>query len=120
MTGRRWIPVLIVLVPLLGYPIAMLGGGGPRFPTRAECVHPAVEGAPVDLVYGRLDDPVDAARLRDRVVAVGFTGTEAVADGCGRWKVVLENVPSLEVAREVQEEARSVELSPTLELGSGT
>ena len=119
MTGRLWAAVVVVLVPLLAYPIVTLSGGAPRFPTRDECAHPAVEGAPVDIVYGRLDDPLEASRLRDRVVAVGFIGTEAVADGCGRWKVVLENVPSLEVAREVQEEAKGVDLSPTLELGSG-
>jgi hypothetical protein len=110
--------VAIVLVSLLGYPLATLAGGSPRFPSRQECVRSAVEGQPVDAVFGRFDDPTSAVEARDRVVGVGFIGTEALPDGCGRWKVVLEGVPSLETAREVQNEAATVDLRPTLELGS--
>ena len=108
----------IVLVPLLGYPLVTLAGGSPRFPSRDECVRSPVEGQPVDVVFGRFDDPEVAAETSDRVVAVGFIGTEALPDGCGRWKVVLEGVPSLETAREIQAEAATVDLRPTLELGS--
>ena len=64
------------------------------------------------------DGPEAAATFRDRVLSVGFSGTEMLADGCGRWKVVLEDVPSVEIAREVQAEAATVDLSPTLELAS--
>jgi hypothetical protein len=110
--------VAIVVVPLLGYPLVTLAGGSPRFPSREECVRPPVEGKPVDVIFGRFDDPELAAETRDRVVAVGFTGTEARPDGCGRWKVVLEDVPSLETSREIQAEAATVDLRPTLELGS--
>ena len=78
---------------------------------------PAVEGEPVDVVYGRFDSPVEAAELRERVLTVGLTGTETRFDGCGRWEVVLEDVPSLEIARGVQEGAATVDLQPTLELG---
>ena len=119
MTARVSVAAAIVLVPLLGYPLVTLAGGSPRFPSRAECIHSAVEGASVDVVFGRFDDPRTADDERDRVVGAGFTGTEAVPDGCGRWKVVLESVPSLEIAREVQAEAGSVDLFPTFELGSG-
>jgi hypothetical protein len=108
----------IVLVPLLGYPIVTLARGTPRFPSSEECVRPAVDGRPVDLVFGRFDDPAEATALRERVLSVGFEGTQMLPDGCGRWKVVLLNVPSVDIAREVQAEAATVDLAPTLELGS--
>ena len=94
MTQQFRLAVVIVLVAALGYPLVVLASGSPRFPTRDECIVPAVEGQPVDLVFGRFDDPGSASDLAGRVVAVGFTGTESAPDGCGRWKVVLENVPS--------------------------
>jgi hypothetical protein len=118
MTARVWAAAATVLIPLVGYPLVTLARGSPRFPTRQECERPAVEGRPVDIVYGRFDDPNSAVAARDGILAVGFTGTEALPDGCGRWKVVLEGVPSLEIAREVQAEAATVDLMPTLELGS--
>lgn len=117
MARRRRLAVAIVIVPLVAYAAATLAGGAPRFPSQDECVRAPVDGQPVDVVYGRLDDPSSAAELRDRVVAVGFIGVEAQPDGCGRWEVVLEGVPSLEIAREVQREAQTVDLAPTLELG---
>ena len=120
MTRRLWWAVAIVAVAIVAYPLVTLASGSPRFPTRDECVRPAVEGQPVDIVFGRVDSPVEAAELRDRVIAVGFVGTESLGDGCGRWEVVLEGVPSIDVGRQVQEEAASVELDTTLELGSGT
>ena len=118
MSTRAWVVVAIVFVPLVGYPLVTLASGGARFSGPDECAPAAVEGQPVDVVYGRFDDPDTAAAFRDRVLSVGFAGTEMLGDGCGRWKVVLRNVPSLEIAREVQAEAATVDLSPTLELGS--
>ncbi len=117
--GRVAVAAAIVLVPLLGYPLVTLAGGSPRFPSPEECVRLPLEGKPVDLVFGRFDDPDSAVELRDRALSVGFIGTEALADGCGRWKVVLENVPTVAVAREIQEEAATVDLRPTLELAAG-
>jgi len=119
VSPRLVLVVAIVAVPLLVYPIVSVTGGGPRFPTRGECVHAPVDGQPVDVVWGRYDDPRDAAESRDRVVGVGFIGTEVLPDGCGRWKVVLEDVPGLEVGRELVEEAERVDLHPTLEFASG-
>lgn len=120
MTGRVAVAVAIVLVPLLGYPLVTLAGGSPRFPgPGGECVRPAVEGQPVDVVFGRFDHPDAAANFLDRVVGVGFAGTQVRFDGCGHWKVVLENVPSVEIGREIQEEATTVDVETTLEQGSG-
>jgi hypothetical protein len=119
MTKRSWLAVAIVAVSLVAYPLATVAGGAPKFPTRADCVHAAVEGEPVNIVFGRFDSPLEAKALRHRVVAAGFIGTEVIADGCGRWEAVLQNVPSLEIARKVEDETRTVGLSPTLELGTG-
>jgi hypothetical protein len=118
MRARVLLVVGIVAVPLLAYPLVSVTGGVPRFPTRGECVHAPVDGQPVDVVWGRYDDPRDATEFRAHVVGVGFLGTEALPDGCGRWKVVLEDVPSLEVGREIAREAEAVDLHPTLELAS--
>jgi|APDOM4702015248_1054824.scaffolds.fasta_scaffold161108_2 hypothetical protein len=113
--GRLALAAAVVLVPLLGYPSAVLVGGAPRFPTRAECARPAGASGPVDVVFGRFDTPDAADALRDRALAVGFVGTKTLADGCGRYKVVLTGVPSIEVGREIQAEAAPVQLAPRLE-----
>jgi len=115
MTRRLALVVAIVVVPLTVYPLVTIAGGSPRFPDRSECIHGVVNGDPVDIVYGRFESPADAEDLRDRVVDTGFTGTEVLPDGCGRFKVVYENVPSLDVAQQVQEEARKAGFEPTLE-----
>jgi hypothetical protein len=116
MRSRLLLVAALVGVPLVLYPLVTVAGGSPRFPTRAECARPAVEGQPVQVVWGRFEDPGEARELRDSVVAVGFIGTEVVPDGCGLLKVSLDGVPSLEVAREIVAEAETVDLYPTLEL----
>lgn len=118
MNRRVGAAVAIVVVPFVAYVVLSLSDGAPRFPTRGECIRPPVEGQAVGVVFGRTDDPISAAELRDRAVSVGFLGVESVPDGCGRWKVVLEGVPDVEIAREVQQEAASVDLDTSLERGS--
>ena len=118
MTPRSRLVVTIVLVPLLVYPLVSVSGGAPRFPTRGECVRAPVEGRPIALVWGRYGDPATAEAARARVIKVGVVGTEVLPDGCGLWKVELDGVPSLEVAHEIQREADTVDLHPTLELDS--
>ena len=118
MTRSQWAAIAIVAVAALGYPVVTLAGGSPRFPSEEECVVEPVPGEPVDLVWGRFDDPVSSAEFAEQVISVGFKGTESLGDGCGRWKVVLEDVPSIEIAREVQAEAATVDLSPTIERAS--
>lgn len=115
MTGRVGVAAAIVAVPLLGYPLVTVAGGSPPFP-RDECARPAVDGQPVEVVYGRFDHPDAAAGFRDRVLELGFQGTEVMFDGCGQWKVVLEGVPSVEIAHELQAEAATVDLHLTVEL----
>jgi len=109
----------IGLVPLLAYPLVQLAGGA-RFPSRSDCVPAAVEGEPANVVFGRFDDPATADRSLVQVLAVGFKGTRVLPDGCGRWRIALLNVPSVEIARQIQGEAAKVGLHPTLELASGS
>jgi hypothetical protein len=118
VSRRLWVAASVVAVPLLVYPVVYLAQGAPKCPTRAECVHPPADGSTVAVVFGRTEDPLDAGRLRDRVVSVGFKGTETVPDGCGLWKVLLDNVPNVTIARGIQDEAHTVGLQPTLERGS--
>jgi len=116
MTRGRLLPWAIVLVAALGYPLLVLAGGAPRFPSAAECVHPARADGDLEVVFGRTDSPTAAATLLDRVLAVGFKGSEVEPDGCGRWKVAVHGIPTLKVGGEVMAEARSVGLHPTLEV----
>lgn len=113
---HRLVPaVAAVVIPALAYPAFTLAGGAPPFPTRDECARPPIEGQPVDVVFGRFDHPDEAAARRDRALEVGFIGTEALPDGCGRWIAVLQDVPTRELGEEIQRQARSVDLDPMLE-----
>jgi hypothetical protein len=113
--NRRFVPWVIVLAVALAYPLAVLAGGGPSFPTAADCVHVAHADGDLEVVFGRFDSLTDAAALLNRVVAAGFEGSQVEPDGCGRWKVTVHGIPTLKVGAEVMAEARSVGLNPTLE-----
>ena len=106
---------LLVLVAALAYPVAVLSGGSPRFPTRAECIHPAKEGMPLEAVFGRFDLRVDAEARLQRVLAAGFKGTKIEDDGCGRLKVDVAGIPNLAVGHDLLKEVDKVGLTATLE-----
>ena len=76
---------------------------------------PPTAGSKVRVVFGYAETYPDADVLRDRVVDLGFEGTEVTQDGCGRLRVSLNGVPSLQVAGKVATEARQADLEPTLE-----
>lgn len=108
MTVRVGVAVAIVLVPLLGYPLATLAGGSPRFPTRDECGRLATADDPsFDVVYGRLGSREGAQTLLDQVSAIGFTGAELELDGCGQWKVFYDSIDSLEQGESLAEQVRA-------------
>jgi hypothetical protein len=118
VNGRLALATAIVVVPLVGYPLLTLTGGRPRFPTRAECAQGARPGnEPVEVVYGRFDDPVAANELLSRVVGLGFVGTELAFEPCGRWKVRYDSVASFEQALALAREAREAGLDPRVESG---
>lgn len=111
----RLAPWLIVAAVMLAYPVVTLAGGGADFPTRDECVRPAVEDGDIDAVFGYFDDEADAAELRDHALEVGFQGTEFEWNGCGRVRVAVGGIPTLAVGQEFVEQARGVGFEVTLE-----
>jgi hypothetical protein len=116
-TGLIVACVLVVAVPLLGYPAGLLARGGAVFPgSGSVCAPEAVPGRKVDVVFGRFAEMRDAVELGERARAVGFRGTEAVQDGCGRVVVRLHGVDSVEVGNEIRAEAATVGLHVKLEL----
>ena len=105
----------IVIAAALLYPLVVLAGGAPRFPDRGECVHPAKEGADLEAVFGRYAERGAANAVLQRVLKVGFKGSEIERDGCGSFKVVVHGIPTVAVGRELLAEARTVGLHATLE-----
>ena len=112
---RRLAPWAIVAMLALAYPAAALIGGAPRFPSRVECVRPATEDGDIDAAFGYFDSEGEAVVMRDRALGVGFVGTELEWNSCGRVRVAVGGIPTLEVGRAFVEEARSVGFDVTLE-----
>jgi len=113
--SRRLLPILLVLAAAIAYPVGIVSGGAPHFPQRSDCVHLSTKDGEIDAVFGRFDKRSDAvARLRV-VLGRGFTGSKIEGDGCGRLKIVVHGIPTLEVGRELATEARRVGLNVTLE-----
>jgi hypothetical protein len=96
----------IVAVPLMLYPVVSVGGA--RFPSRDDCARlpSGAPGEPLDVVYGRLGDPVAAADLRDALARGGFVGAEIAFDACGRWVVLYDPIDSLEQGQALAEQVR--------------
>ena len=124
LASARWLirtesgwPWLLVPVAALVYPLSNLAGGLPRFPTRSECIRPATEARAIEAVFGHLGSLQEAVGLRAKAARVGFQRVQVVHDGCGRYKVVIEGIPSLAVGRELLAEAQSVGLAGKLEGG---
>lgn len=114
----RLAPWLLVLGLLLVYPLVTMLEGGPTFPTRDDCVRPATSDGNIDAVFGYFDDELEAAAVRDRALGVGFTGTELAWNACGRVRVAVGGIPTLDVGREFVEQARGVGFDITLEQAS--
>jgi hypothetical protein len=112
---RRLGVLVVAIAVVLAYPVVNLSRGAPTFPSRDECVRPATENGEIDAVFGYFDDERAAASVRDRALAVGFTGTEMEWDGCGRVRVAVGGIPTLEVGYEFAQEARKVGFEVTLE-----
>ena len=103
---RRLAPWALILVGALAYPISVLAGGAPRFPSSAECRHPVVAGQEIEAVFGRFARADQAEALYRRVVGAGFSGTELKPDGCGFLEVAVHGIPSEDVGNGLVAEAR--------------
>lgn len=112
---RRLLPWAAILVAAFVYPLAVIAGGLPRFPSPAECVHPAVAGEQLEAVFGRFDRRDAASAMLKRVLAAGFSGSQVEPDGCGRLKVDVKGVPNVAVGESLAREAQKAGLRATLE-----
>lgn len=115
MTRRALVPWAAVMAVALAYPLGVLAGGGPRFPSPAECVRPATADGGLEVVFGRFERAADASAMLARVLGAGFKGSQVEPDGCGRLKVAVHGIPTLEVGRQVVDEARSVGIRARVE-----
>ena len=119
MTRRtvRLAAATIVVVPLVGYPAAVLADGA-RFPSTRDCVRLASPGAQgdLDLVFGRRNTPAEARQLLERVRGVGYVDAVLLQDGCGRWKVVYPHIDSYGQGASSAAESRGAGLAAWLEV----
>jgi len=113
--SRRLLPWIVLVVLALGYPLVVLGGGGPRFPSRGDCVRPATSDQNIEAVFGRFGTTAVAESMQRRAARSGFKNVQVESDGCGLFKVTLHGIPSLEVGREFIAEAQRVGFHPMLE-----
>jgi hypothetical protein len=121
---RAAVPWAIVVGAAVLYPASMLAGtsalrlpgGIPRFPGPEECVLEWSEGRPARLVFGYAESFQDALALRRRVREAGFREAGVAADGCGRARVFVDEVPADRGAlARLAERAEAVGLDPTVE-----
>jgi hypothetical protein len=113
--SRRLLVWVVLAVSTFGYPLVVLAGGAPRFPSRADCVHPATSGGHLEAVFGRFATRAAAESVQRRAARAGFKNIQIEPDGCGLLKVTLHGIPSLEVGRDFVAEARRVGFHPVLE-----
>ena len=116
-TAARYAAAAIVVVPLLGYPLAVRADRA-HFPSDADCVRKAAPGetADLDLVFGRRSTPAQAEELLARVRGVGYVDAEVRPDGCGRWKVLYDGITSYPQGASSAAEARRAGLDAWLEI----
>jgi hypothetical protein len=107
----------IVVVPLVGYPLAVAADGA-RFPSQDDCVRLAREGetAELDLVFGRRDTRDEADTLLEHVQGVGYVDAELRADGCERWVVLYDGIESYAQGASSRDEALGAGLEAWLEV----
>jgi hypothetical protein len=112
------VAAMVVLVPLLTYPLFAVAEGAPRFPTRDECAQVATGDAPdLDVVYGRFDDLAAADALLAEVTRIGFVGAVVELDACGRWKVAYDPIESFVQGEALAGQVRAAGFEARVELG---
>jgi hypothetical protein len=107
----------VVVLLLLGYPLATLAGGSPRFPDRSECARVATAtDSAIEVVYGRFDEVAAAETLLADVTKTGFVGAELKLDACARWKVSYDRVDAFDQAEALAEQVRAAGFEARVEL----
>ena len=92
----------------------MIASGAPRFPSRAECVKPALEDGDIEAVFGYFDSVQEASHRAGQSTRRRLSRTEIQANACGVVQVAVGGIPTLEVGRAFAEQARSVGFEVTL------
>jgi len=108
---RAW---LLIPVAALVYPVAVLAGGVPRFPTRDECLRPPHAGRELEAVFGRFTRQPAAEALLGHVRGLGFKSSFLEVDSCGMLSVAVRGIPTVQAGHGLIAEARGVGLRPTL------
>lgn len=108
--GAAFLVPVFTLVPVVGIVLF----AAPHINQRVTgCDPPASPDGPQMVVFSREPTYGAAQELLAAVVKVGFVEATIDFDGCGRLRVQTP-APSLEVARQIQAEARSVDLKTTI------
>jgi hypothetical protein len=81
---------------------------------RTLCDPPPAATSPAYVVFGYSSDYADALRLQSSVARRGFDGTTLGVDLCGRLRVQSGPLPTLDAARELQQQARAARLATSL------
>ena len=98
----RLAAAIVLVVPLLAYPLAVLASGRPTFPgDRGECAVAAHDGdeGRFEVVVAHLALIPDAEALRRRVLAAGVGDMKVEPDGCGWWKVTAYGIETYAAAQ---------------------
>ena len=89
--SRRLLVWIVLVASTLGYPLVVLGGGAPRFPSRADCVHPATSEGNVEaacfadeLMLEILDSGADPAKSDPHRLMLGAGGRSLAHDSKSR------------------------------------
>ncbi len=106
---------LVLVGALLLYPAALLASGPPVFPSTSDCRPAPTSEGTLRAVFGRFSTMQEAIALVARVREVGYTQANAEPDGCGLVRVAVHGVTSIAGGRDLQREAGTVDLHPTLE-----
>jgi hypothetical protein len=117
----------IVVLAALAYPASMLVGYSghglpgalPRFPSSADCVDAPAPGEKVRVVVGYARSYPRARDLRRRATRAGLPNVGMEQDGCGRVRVFVERLATVDVGQRFVAMAHAAGLGPTLERNSG-
>jgi hypothetical protein len=110
--------IALALLPGTGALALAAARGDFRFLEAAECRSEARAGEETLVVFGRTSSFAEARALQARAIEVGFQGTDIGPDACARLRVHVQ-VKSPKIGRELQAEAKTVNLHPTLEPADG-
>jgi hypothetical protein len=109
----RVLAISLVAAAALGYPLAVLAGGAPRFPSTRDCDTRATHDGAIDLNLGTFPSAGAAAARLARAQRAGFVSARALLNECGQFDVLVPGYTTLAGAQSAVAEARSAGLPAT-------